>query len=170
MATCATDISQTNSWQQARSAEAFTSRDRSDAHRRLRPPPPGRMFGHERQVPGLASMVRSSTLALRGPSGMGTEKQIDAPGSTIGPPRRAQADRSVSAACPGCGSAAVRPSHWRPQDGMLRLLFCSAVRCHSCGRRQFHFSPWGVAATVAVVLLIVFLVGVFILAFWGDAR
>ena len=62
--------------------------------------------------------------------------------------------------CPGCGSGALFHSRRRRKDGLLRLLFFSAFRCHACGRRHFRIDLVAVAAAAAVVLTAGAFVGV----------
>jgi len=66
----------------------------------------------------------------------------------------------VTDACSKCGATALRHSRWRKQDGLLRSLFFSAVRCQACQYRQHRFSPWATTVTVAAVLSIAFVAGV----------
>ena len=64
----------------------------------------------------------------------------------------------MSSACPKCGSSAVFHSRHRQKDGLRRLLFYSALRCHACGHRYFSvnfLSPAVIAvALVAAAVLI----------------
>jgi hypothetical protein len=60
----------------------------------------------------------------------------------------------VTTVCPKCSSSAIHPSRRRPQDGLRRLLFYSALRCRSCNNRHFRFSLWSLASTVGIALLI----------------
>ena len=62
--------------------------------------------------------------------------------------------------CPGCGSGALFCSRRRRKDGVLRLLFFSAFRCHTCGQRHFRIDLVAVAAVAAVVLTAGAFVGV----------
>ena len=66
---------------------------------------------------------------------------------------------TMATTCPKCGSSAFRYSHRRLQDGLLRMLFCQAFRCHSCGHRQFRISGTSLAVAVAVPLFVAFLIG-----------
>jgi hypothetical protein len=66
----------------------------------------------------------------------------------------------ASNTCSKCGSNALRHSRWRFRDGPNRWLFYSAVRCRACEQRQFRFSPWGAAVTIAFASLVAFIVGV----------
>jgi hypothetical protein len=75
--------------------------------------------------------------------------------TSIGP-----SDMVASNTCSKCGSTALRHSRWQWRDGLLRSLFYSAVRCQTCQQRQFRFSPWVAVLTIAVVLLVAFVVGV----------
>ncbi len=69
-------------------------------------------------------------------------------------------DMVASTACPNCDSSSVRYSHRRLKDGLLRVLFFSAFRCHACGHRHYRFNFLGVALAVAVLLVIALFVGV----------
>lgn len=69
-------------------------------------------------------------------------------------------DMGVTNACSKCGATTLRHSRWRLQDGLLRSLFCTAVRCQACQHRQYRFSPWATLLTVAIVLSIAFVAGV----------
>ena len=62
--------------------------------------------------------------------------------------------------CPGCGSGALFHSRRRRKDGVLRLLFFSAFRCHACGQRHFRIDLVAVTAAAVIVLTSVALVGV----------
>jgi len=66
----------------------------------------------------------------------------------------------AAATCSKCGSTALRYSQRRRKDGLLRLLFCSAFRCHACGRRHHRINFFAVAAAAAVLLLLAFFLGV----------
>lgn len=65
---------------------------------------------------------------------------------------------AMSSTCPKCGSNAVFHSRHRRKDGLRRLLFYSALRCHACGHRYFYInfmSPTVIAvALLALALLI----------------
>lgn len=65
---------------------------------------------------------------------------------------------ATSSTCPKCGSSAVFHSRHRRKDGLRRLLFYSALRCHACGHRYFSInfiSPTAIAvALLALAVLI----------------
>jgi C4-type Zn-finger protein len=67
---------------------------------------------------------------------------------------------ATSTLCPKCGSSAVRLSRRRLKDGVLHLLFYSALRCHACGHRYFRISGASLAIPIAVLLLLAFLIGI----------
>lgn len=62
--------------------------------------------------------------------------------------------------CPQCGGGALYYSRRRRKDGLLRLMFGSAYRCHACGHRHYRINPVAVATTAAVLLLVALFVGV----------
>ena len=66
----------------------------------------------------------------------------------------------ASTTCLKCGTSSFRHSRWRRKDGAFKRLVYSAVRCQACGYRRYRFSLWGMAVTLFVILLTVFVVGV----------
>ena len=67
---------------------------------------------------------------------------------------------TTAATCPKCGSSDFRYSQRRLKDGLLRMLFSSAFRCHSCGHRHFRVSGASLAVAVTVLLFVAFLIGI----------